>query len=53
MIRQIVLFLLRTYVLGVLRGRVRRVGLGVRKSFSVRNILGESVGMWWDMRRIR
>ncbi len=53
MVGRILMFLLRTYIRVIWRRGVHRIALRLRDMFSVRNILGESVGTWWDMRKIK
>lgn len=54
MMRRIIMFLLRTYFVRVIwRRGMHRMGMRLRDTFCIRNIFGESVGTWWDMRKIK
>ncbi|MHB8308274.1 MAG: hypothetical protein ACYDDH_09420 [Candidatus Desulforudaceae bacterium] len=54
MISRLFLFLLKTYFVRVIwRRSVDRAQTRLVHTFSMRNILGDSVGTWWDMRKLK
>ncbi|MDA8097002.1 MAG: hypothetical protein RDV00_05345 [Clostridia bacterium] len=54
MARRLVLFLLKTYFVRVVwKGSLNRARTRLTQTFSMRNILGDSVGTWWDMRKLK